>query len=487
LRWLIAIAIHYFTKGDFSMFKHVYICLMIVAGSIFISATVIAQEFPIAVGSDTTFSGGAVYGGLNGLVAVQGDANSQYNINAQLVEAGGVLIGPRISLGATGVMPGAIPIFDGTNYFLVWREFSGNLKGQFINTSGTLVGSSFTISTNVSVQRPGSYGVVFGDTASLVVFTKTDDFLYGQRVSRSGNLIGSQIQISSNHACDIALAYDGTNFLAAWVEITTDKDIYGQFVSKAGSLVGTNFLIDGGPNYSDNPTSLAFDGIRYLLAFHEQSPTGGNWFLLGRFISTSGAIEETITICDTSKAPIFPFVAFDNRNYLITWTQLSNGSLMGRFYNTSGVPIDTPFVIFGPSDHKIPFGGVGFGGNLYLVVATRVDSNFSNGDVYGRFIQPLTGVEEKISLRPEQFGLLQNYPNPFNPSTIISYQLPKQTHVTLKVFDVLGRELATLVNEEQTVGYKSVTWDASKMPSGMYFYRMTAGIFSETKKLLLLK
>jgi len=383
-----------------------------------------AQEFPVAVGSDTTFSGGAVYGGLNGIVAVQGDNNSPYNINAQLVGAGGVLIGSRISLNSAGVMPGAVPVFDGTNYFLVWCEFSGNLKGQFINTSGTLVGSSFSISANAN-----RFNVVFGDTEFLVIFVKSDKLIYGQRVSKSGNLIGSQIQISSIIAKEASLAYDGTNFLAAWTENINGKLIYGQFISKTGSLVGTNFLIDGGSGWSDNPTSLAFDGTRYLLAFPEQPYIGANWFILGRFISTSGAIEETITICDSSKAPFFPSVAFDNNNYLITWTQLSDKTLMGRFYNTSGIPIDSPFVIFGTLGNKIPLGGVGFGGGLYLAVATRIDSNFSDGDVFGRFLQPLTGVEDENNMIAEKFALFQNYPNPFNPSTIISYSLPVTSQV----------------------------------------------------------
>lgn len=475
------------------MFKIHFIRLMIVAGFISTQATIKAQEFPIAVGSDTTFSGGAVYGGLNGLVAVQGDANSQYSINAQLVGTGGVLIGPRISLGASGVMPGAKPVFDGTNYFLVWCEFNGNLKGQFINTSGTLVGSSVTISTNVSVERPGPSAIVFGDTAFLVVFTKTDDFLYGQRVSRSGNLIGSQIQISSNHARGVSLAYDGTNYLATWVEIIPDidKDIYGQFVSKTGSLVGSNFLIDGGPNYSDNPASLAFDGTRYLLAYPDQPPASGRWFLFGRFITTSGTIQETITICDTSKGPFFPSVAFDNNNYLVTWTQLSNRSLMGRFYNTSGVPIDTPFVIFGPLGNKIPLGGVGFGGGLYLAITTRIDSNFSDGDVYGRFIQPLTGVENVKILIPKNIVLSQNYPNPFNPSTVIKWQSPVAGWQSLKVYDVLGNEVATLVDEFKPAGSYEVEFQSTagnrQLASGVYFYRLQAGTFIETKKLILLR
>jgi hypothetical protein len=467
-------------------FKH----FVIFAGIVLAYANVKAQEFPVAVGSDSTFSGGAVYGGENGIVAVQGDSVSQYNINAQLVGAGGILIGPRISLGVSGVMPGATPIFDGTNYFLMWREFNNNLKGQFLNTSGALVGSSLTIATNVSIQRSGSYGIALADTVFLVVFTKTDDILYGQIVGKSGSLIGGPIHISNNYAREISLAYDNTNFLVTWVEIIpdTDKDIFGQFVNKAGSLVGSNFLIDGGPNYSDNPTSLAFDGTRYLLVYHDQPPTGGHWFIMGRFITTSGAIEETITICDTSLAPLIGSVAFDNENYFITWTQLTDMTLRGRFYNKSGIPIGTSFVVISPSENKFPVGGVGFGGGLYLVVGTKVDFNFSDGDVYARFISPLaTGVDNEIDLLPDKTTLLQNYPNPFNPTTSISFCLPSKLFVSLKVFNVLGKEVATLVSKEMPAGSYTNQWNGANLSSGVYFYRLQAGSFTQTKKLVLLR
>jgi uncharacterized Ntn-hydrolase superfamily protein len=88
---------------------------------------------------------------------------------------------------------------------------------------------------------------------------------------------------------------------------------------------------------------------------------------------------------------------------------------------------------------------------------------------------------------PVTFELHQNYPNPLNPSTTISYQIPSQSRVTLKVYDLLGREVATLVNEDMKPGSYEATWDASAVASGVYFYRLKAGEFVETKRLVLMR
>jgi hypothetical protein len=89
--------------------------------------------------------------------------------------------------------------------------------------------------------------------------------------------------------------------------------------------------------------------------------------------------------------------------------------------------------------------------------------------------------------KPQAYALLQNYPNPFNPITTISYLLPTQSHVTLKVFDLLGREVATLVDDYKEAGYYEASFDASSLSGGVYYYRLQAGTFTETKKLLLMK
>ncbi len=98
--------------------------------------------------------------------------------------------------------------------------------------------------------------------------------------------------------------------------------------------------------------------------------------------------------------------------------------------------------------------------------------------------------EQQLELRTAETPIrfqVENFPNPFNPSTTFRYAIPKPTPVNLKIFNILGEEVESLVNKELPVGIYELTWDASHLASGMYFYRLEAEGFVQTKKLLLLK
>jgi len=122
------------------------------------------------------------------------------------------------------------------------------------------------------------------------------------------------------------------------------------------------------------------------------------------------------------------------------------------------------------------------------------DSNYTDarklflGDWATGTILGLTGVADEPSFSvPARFALDQNYPNPFNPSTTIRYGLPHKSVVRLTVFNTLGQQIATLVQGDQEAGYHEVRFDASGLSSGVYFYRLTAGTYVETRRLLLLR
>jgi hypothetical protein len=113
-----------------------------------------------------------------------------------------------------------------------------------------------------------------------------------------------------------------------------------------------------------------------------------------------------------------------------------------------------------------------------------VDNNF-NVSVFSKEQRiTVNYIENEI---PAKFSLNQNFPNPFNPSTKIKYSIPKAENVTLKIYDILGRQIKTLVNEEKPAGNYSIEFNGKDMPSGVYFYQIRAGVFTETRKMLLLK
>jgi len=97
------------------------------------------------------------------------------------------------------------------------------------------------------------------------------------------------------------------------------------------------------------------------------------------------------------------------------------------------------------------------------------------------------GINEDQSNVPKEYALQQNFPNPFNPTTTISYQLPKSSFVKISIYDISGRLVEILINEQKNAGYYSVTWNAEDMSSGIYIYKINAGEFNSVKKCLIVK
>ncbi|MGB5896230.1 MAG: T9SS type A sorting domain-containing protein, partial [Ignavibacteriaceae bacterium] len=141
------------------------------------------------------------------------------------------------------------------------------------------------------------------------------------------------------------------------------------------------------------------------------------------------------------------------------------------------------FIMNEPSDNQARFG--------FDIGGSTVDLYFDNI----RVSSGTTPVNiSEILTAPKSIQLFQNYPNPFNPSTRIKYSIPQSSNVLIKVFDILGNEIETLVNGEKPVGTYEITWNAENLPSGIYFYQLQAvptgrqaGLFVETKKMVRMK
>jgi hypothetical protein len=241
--------------------------------------------------------------------------------------------------------------------------------------------------------------------------------------------------------------------------------------------------------------------------------SGTNLFagtLNGVFLSTDNGISWTKTSLANTSVSAFAVSGtnlfsgtnrgvFLSSNYGTSWTAVSSGltdtDVCALAVSGTNLFAGTVFGhVFLSTNNGTSWTAVskGLPANVRIYTLCVNGSNLFAGTTgSGIWKRPLsemvTGMEENHNQFPNCFALLQNYPNPFNPSTNISFNLPSKSFVTLKLFDIIGREVATIVSEEMSAGSYSRQWNAVSMSSGIYFYRLQAGSFIETNKLLLLK
>jgi hypothetical protein len=237
--------------------------------------------------------------------------------------------------------------------------------------------------------------------------------------------------------------------------ITQTSDAHSGTSAMQGATVAYLTINYPPSAYADFAISSRYSSLK---GWYKYSPVGGDTLLIHAVFFKGGAG--------------IGFTQFFTAASVTSYTQFTAPIT----YFTSDVPdeayIEMSFIPSGPAYH--------------------VGTTFKIDDL--SFGAP-TGVEESFSLKPNVFALSQNFPNPFNPSTTISFSVPSQSYVSLKIFDCLGKEVGTIVSEELSAGNYSKQWNASSLPSGVYYYRLQshptsggqAGSFTETKKLILMK
>jgi photosystem II stability/assembly factor-like uncharacterized protein len=244
----------------------------------------------------------------------------------------------------------------------------------------------------------------------------------------------------------------------------------------AGTNGGLFCSVDTGRSWTTLDSGLTDIYVTSLLV------SGGNIFAgtfsSGLFLSTNnGRTWNRISTGLPSSGPVWSVVAsgktmvagtdnglFGSANGGATWKWLE--SSLGNAPIVTSLALQDSFVFATAYD-----GFSSAGGGLWRCPLSDV----------------VTGVTEQKDRIPSRFRLDQNYPNPFNPSTTISFSIPVKSFVTLKIYDIVGREVATIVSEEMSAGSYSREWNGVKVSSGIYFCRLEAGPFLETIKLILMK
>lgn len=302
-------------------------------------------------------------------------------------------------------------------------------------------------------------------TVSKYPFKQHWYFYPGQRMT------ASLVNLSSRFANDILLINSHLRCCTADADRQREVDAMVAFLLDAKSPGGVITLAD--------KTPFMVLGDMNFVGFNQQLKT----IMHGNIINTSTFGAGAPPDWDTTSLEDLHSYQTD-KNTVYTWRSDNSSYVPGRLdfmiYSNSVMRIEKSFVL---QTEIMP-------ANRLLLYGLNQTDTRSASDHFPKvaditFNLP-TGILNEAEL-PKQFQLEQNYPNPFNPSTVISWQSPVGGWQTLKVYDLLGREVAVLVNEEKPAGKHSVTFDASSFTSGVYFYRLSVGEFVSAKKLILMK
>ncbi len=446
------------------------------------------------------------------------------------------------------ILSGAtLTVVNGVNNYnlTLGGDFTNN--GTFTCGTGTVTfngtaaqnlgGTTSTAFYKLTVNKSGS-NVKLGSNATVNnTLTLTNGILdiTGQTLTIENGTTGA-ISIGSGGASNMILADDGTNQGTLKRKMTTNSanyvfpvgstEKYTPMSLNFASGLGTSSYISANVYGTKHPNNTA--GEPYINRYWEYTATGisspnysititwdaadvagteaslvfakyssGSWNLVTgnlnagthTFVSNAGLTSfSSITGGHDGAMPVSLASLTSStagRNVNLKWTTISEINNSGfdiERKGFSGEFVKVGFVqgkgtVSTPSSYEFSDRNLISGKYSYRLKQIDNNGNFEyyslNGDV-------VVGV-------PSKFDLSQNYPNPFNPSTKINFDMPKDGLVSLKIYDMLGREVATLVNEIRTAGYYTVDFNASSLSSGIYFYRINAGDFSSVKKMVIFK
>ena len=369
------------------------------------------------------------------------------------------------SINGTDIFAGTYQggVFLSTNYGTNWDQINNGITDSVIrslanNGSNIFAGSSnngLFLSTNNGTNWKTLSNGLSGDYIIYSLAVKGTDVFAGTW--------GNGIQLSTNNGLSWITINNGLTekFISALA--LSENNIFAG-TSDSGVFLSTNYganwtkADNGLPNIRISAIAVSgnniFVGTEGFGVFRS-TDNGTNWVDINNGLSN--AMVEALTRSGTNIfAGSYGGVCLTT-NYGTTWIPVNDG-LYENIYIWS-LAVD----------------------GSYIYVGTDTTG------IWRRPLSELVGITKENAELPKQFVLSQNYPNPFNPSTVINYHVSANSHVTLKIYNLLGVVVRTLVDERQSPGNYSSPFEAKDLPSGIYFYKLEAGQFTQVKKMILVK
>jgi hypothetical protein len=445
---------------------------------------------------------------------------------------------PSISMDVTG------------NFVIVWDDIRNNnydIYFQRYTSTGGALGVNTKVNNDVDSAKQW-YPSISMDGAGNFVVVWIDERngnrdIYFQRYTSTGGILGVNTKVNNDAGnadqVNPSISMDvAGNFVIAWHDFrAANWDIYYQRYTSTGTPLGVNTKVndDAGSDFQMN-SSISMDGVgNFVIVWQDYRNV--NWDIYyQRYTSTGAALGANIKVNDDAGSMYqqVPSISIDGAgNFVIVWQDDRYGQtspdIIGQRYFSNGSPNGGNYRIVTNGPNSGETSPVVFADNSSIIFSWQDDRRSEGWDIYAKLVNwnwnGVTAVIDEGNSNPKDFSLSQNYPNPFNPSTKIKFTIPilpvrptasprseasqgegnRERFVSLKVYDVLGNEIATLVNEEKPAGSYEVEFNVarvSNLSTGVFFYQLKvedpesslptgqAGSgqgFVETKKMILMK
>ena len=393
----------------------------------------------------------------NLISAWQDYRNGNWEIYAQRFDYSGVPSGPNFRVDSLGGVSPVVDVDAAGNFVVIWSD--GRVKAQRFDSSGTPVDTILRVSgyggsnPDIAVDNPGNFVITWEDYRN----DRYKPDIYARRYDSLANPLDTTFKVNDdtgivNQRTPAISMYDSGDFIITWQdERNGNYDVYAQRYDLSGNPVGSNLKVNDDPG---NHNQWSPDVV----------------------VTSSG-------------------------EFIITWHDYRNGNpdIYAQRYDSFGATLGNNYMVNNPHfasfDQTIP-AIASSGSNLYFA---WMDNRKGNWDIYAKVVDwSYTEVEEEqMAGLPNYFELYQNYPNPFNPSTKIQFKVGslefgEPIRTTLVIYNILGQKVRTLLDEERLPGSYQVIWDGKndtgkEVTSGIYFYQLKTGDYTDCRKMVLLR